>query len=552
MISHNKTQPNLIAELNHLRQRIAHLEKQHTLDQQRIARLEQDRIRQTRQWEWCQLALEVSQDGLWDWDIPGNTVAFSPRWLAMIGYEPGDLPETFSTFERLIHPDDLPRVMQAIQACVAGQQPTYMELFRMRSKTGEWKHILSRGKIVAHDATGNPARMIGVHTDITRHRQQEEDLQQLLAASPVVLVRCEASGGFGVTYVSENVRRLWGYDPQDFTTDSQGWVKHIHPDDQPHVLADLPRIFEHGQHTLEYRFQMKDGSYRWIHTRLCLIRDEQSNPVELVGSWQDITDRKQQEEELRLFKLLVERATDGLAIADLPDVRFRFANAAYQAMLGYQAHELVALHVPDVFAEDPQYIRSLIAQGMQTGSWSGVLTYRRKDGSTFPGQLSAFVIPDQSGQPGLVVGIVRDLTAQYQAEAERAALQQQIIDIQREALRELSTPLIPISDKVMIMPLIGIIDSQRAQMVMETLLEGVARHRSHRVILDITGVALVDTQVAQAFIQAAQAVKLLGAQVILTGIQPQIAQTLVHLGADLSGIMTYGSLQAGIAAALRS
>ncbi len=129
---------------------------------------------------------------------------------------------------------------------------------------------------------------------------------------------------------------------------------------------------------------------------------------------------------------------------------------------------------------------------------------------------------------------------------------QQAFDAQRDALRELSTPLIPITDDVVIMPLIGTIDSQRAQQVMETLLEGVARHQASLVILDITGVSIVDTQVAQAFIQAAQAVKLLGAQVMLTGIQPQIAQTLVHLGVDLSGIQTRGSLQAGIAAALRN
>jgi anti-anti-sigma factor len=129
-------------------------------------------------------------------------------------------------------------------------------------------------------------------------------------------------------------------------------------------------------------------------------------------------------------------------------------------------------------------------------------------------------------------------------------LQQQIIDAQRDTLRELSTPLIPITDEVMIMPLIGTIDSGRAQMVMEALLEGVARHQARLVILDITGVAVVDTQVAQAFIQAAQAVRLLGAQVMLTGIQPQIAQTLVTLGVDLSDIITRGSLQAGIASAL--
>lgn len=137
-----------------------------------------------------------------------------------------------------------------------------------------------------------------------------------------------------------------------------------------------------------------------------------------------------------------------------------------------------------------------------------------------------------------------------QATEEAQKVQQQLIHAQRDALRELSSPLIPISDDVVIMPLIGTIDSQRASQIMEALLEGIARYKAKLVILDITGVSTVDTQVAQALIQTAQAVRLLGAQVMLTGIQPQIAQTLVHLGVELPDIITRGTLQAGIGYAL--
>jgi anti-anti-sigma factor len=159
---------------------------------------------------------------------------------------------------------------------------------------------------------------------------------------------------------------------------------------------------------------------------------------------------------------------------------------------------------------------------------------------------------DENGAPLRMTGTISDIheRKQTEAERERALLQQQIIEAQRMTLRELSTPLIPITNDVVIMPLIGSIDTQRAQQIMETLLEGVARHQSELAILDITGVSVIDTQVAQALVRAAQAVKLLGVQVMLTGIQPQIAQMLVHLGVDLSGIQSQGSLQAGIAAAL--
>jgi anti-anti-sigma regulatory factor len=144
----------------------------------------------------------------------------------------------------------------------------------------------------------------------------------------------------------------------------------------------------------------------------------------------------------------------------------------------------------------------------------------------------------------------RQMAEQTQEALRRSSQQYEIILAQEAALRELSTPLIPISERVVVMPLIGAIDTQRAHQVMETLLHGLANSRAEIAILDITGVLVVDTQVANALIAAAQAVKLLGATVLLTGIRPEVAQTLVGLGIDMRGIVTCGTLQNGIAHAL--
>lgn len=102
------------------------------------------------------------------------------------------------------------------------------------------------------------------------------------------------------------------------------------------------------------------------------------------------------------------------------------------------------------------------------------------------------------------------------------------------------------------MPLIGSIDSERARQMIEVLLQGVQLNQARIVIVDITGVPVVDTQVANVLIQAAQAVRLLGAQIVITGIRPEIAQTLVSLGIDLRGLTTRGSLQSGVAYALEN
>lgn len=144
-----------------------------------------------------------------------------------------------------------------------------------------------------------------------------------------------------------------------------------------------------------------------------------------------------------------------------------------------------------------------------------------------------------------------ELSERARAEQERATLQNEIIQVQSARLAEMSTPLIPITEQIMVMPLIGTMDPQRAYQVMETALMGAQNNRAQVVIIDITGMKHVDTNVASALIKAASALRLLGAQAILTGIRAEVAQTLVSLGIDMSGIMTCGTLQSGIAQALR-
>jgi two-component system, chemotaxis family, sensor kinase Cph1 len=129
---------------------------------------------------------------------------------------------------------------------------------------------------------------------------------------------------------------------------------------------------------------------------------------------------------------------------------------------------------------------------------------------------------------------------------DQKRIQAEALNYQTVLLAELSTPLIPINDDVVVMPIIGTVDTKRAQQVMETLLSGIVDRRAKTAILDITGMTVMDTQVANALVQAAQSVRLLGAQVILTGIRPEIAMTLISLGVDLRDIVTHSSLQAGI------
>jgi len=140
--------------------------------------------------------------------------------------------------------------------------------------------------------------------------------------------------------------------------------------------------------------------------------------------------------------------------------------------------------------------------------------------------------------------LIRQLVNEYSGSWEN------ILSLQRVALQELSAPLIPVMEGITVMPLIGTIDTDRAKLIMENLLEGAIKHNSEVVLIDITGVPVVDTMVAHHIIQAAEAVRLIGSTCILVGIRPEIAQTIINIGIDLSKFPTRSSLKKGFTRAL--
>lgn len=126
-----------------------------------------------------------------------------------------------------------------------------------------------------------------------------ERLQYLLSSTSAVIYTASCSADYGTTFVGENVTRLSGYRPRQFVEDPGFWIDHIHPEDSPRVLAELPLIFENGSHTCEYRFRRKDGVYIWVRDEMRLVRNENGIPLELSGIWLEITDAKLMEQALK-------------------------------------------------------------------------------------------------------------------------------------------------------------------------------------------------------------------------------------------------------------
>jgi rsbT co-antagonist protein RsbR len=144
----------------------------------------------------------------------------------------------------------------------------------------------------------------------------------------------------------------------------------------------------------------------------------------------------------------------------------------------------------------------------------------------------------------------REIEERERAQKESARLQQEVIEAQKQALQELSTPIIPVMDRVLAMPLVGSVDSMRARDITRTLLAGIREHRAKVVILDITGVPIVDSGVADHLNKTIQSARLKGARTIITGISDAVAETIVDLGIDWSGIETLSDFKTGLQAAM--
>ena len=192
--------------------------------------------------------------------------------------------------------------------------------------------------------------------------------------------------------------------------------------------------------------------------------------------------------------------------------------------------------------------RSRAAQGQSAGDTSAfVLAFKRPLFTAIQRALAG----QADRQMGVVwtVSSLVDRMAQWTVTTYQQS-REEIIKRQQQDLLELSTPVIKLFDGVLAVPMIGTLDSSRTQVVMETLLERIVETGSTLAIIDITGVPTVDTLVAQHLLKTVSAIRLMGAECIISGIRPQIAQTIVHLGIDLQGIATKASLSDALQLAL--
>jgi PAS domain S-box-containing protein len=247
-----------------------------------------------------------------------------------------------------------------------------------------------------------------------------------------------------------------------------------------------------------------------------------------------------------LMRLLVDSVKDyGIILLD-PQGKVLSWNSGAERLKGWRAEEIVGQHFSRFYSkEDVEKgkCETELKTAQQDGRFEDEGWRVRKDGTRFWANVIITALRDKEGQLRGFGKVTRDLSERRRAEEKVKQQAQEILEMA-------TVPVVQVWEGVLLVPLIGTLDSQRTEQLMERLLHRVAETGSPIALLDITGVPTIDTQTAQHLLETISAVRLLGAEVILTGVRPLIAQTLVHLGIDLSNVITRSSLTGGLRMAL--
>lgn len=319
-----------------------------------------------------------------------------------------------------IHPDDVATVAASFRMLFSRNEFYDVE-YRMRHKDGRWIWVRSRS-LRTYEENGALCAD-GILSDITarkeaeeRLRKSEEQYRRLLGNIPDVAWTASVSGR--TTYVSDKMRDIFGYDPEDFYCESADfWSKRIHPDDRARVNEEYKAFFERrGIFDVEYRIQHKDGRWMWVHDRAIHLHEE-NGQLFADALVSDITARKQIEEANSQLAAIVTSSSDAI-VGHAPDGRITAWNPAAQGMFGYTCAETIGKHISILVPSDRMHevseVLGKISQGQRVENFDSVCV--RKDGRRLDVSLTVSPILDKTGQLIGISTIAHDISQRKRTE----------------------------------------------------------------------------------------------------------------------------------------
>ncbi len=304
--------------------------------------------------ERLQLALEATTDGLFDWNMQTGEAYYSPRYYTMLGYKVDELPASFDAWITLLHPTDKEHALRVIDEYGEGKRDRHSIELRLRAKSGEWRWILSRGRVTERSASGEPIRIVGTHADVTERRRAQEALlrerdlvARITETSPAGIVLVNRQGQ--ITFSNLRAQEVLGLTVDAITkrtynapewrlTDYEG---HPFPDEQ----LPFAQVMRTGQPVFDVRHAIErpDGQRALLSINAAPLYDEAGKVDGMVATVDDITTRVRMEKELRnerdFAESLIETAQTIVLLLDTEGRIVRF-NPYMEEISGYRLEEV--------------------------------------------------------------------------------------------------------------------------------------------------------------------------------------------------------------------
>jgi PAS domain S-box-containing protein len=379
------------------------------------------------------MAMDASEDGIFDWNLVDNSIYYSPAWKKMLGYKYNELPNDFSVWENLVRKEDAEKSWKMQNDLINKKIDRFVMEFQMKHKDGHWIDVLSRANAF-FDKKGKAIRIVGTHVDITERKKAEKALKESEERFDKAMQAIN-DGIFdwniedNSIYFDSRYYTMAGYKPNEFPHEFDEWKKRVHPDDIDYALKEIGRHVKKETKVFDitYRFLKKDGTWMWTRGRSKLFSlHKDGKPVRMIGTHTDVTARVLAEEKLKeseeKYRLIAENSVDCIWKMDTK-LRFEYLSAASKNIFGYEPDEMVGKPLYKFakwidFAKMGRVALRSLAKPKKYPFVRFQSKMLHKDGHEVPVEIVGKVLYNEKGKIIGLNGSTVDITERYKAEQE--------------------------------------------------------------------------------------------------------------------------------------